>query len=277
MYDRIEKLGRSTVQHGPMSCRVYLMKLHPDDMPDIVPALDRLAASRAYTKIFAKVPATYTAEFERRGYRQEALVPRFYRNATDGAFLGKFLDEARGRDPRAAKAREILGIARDKQGRGAAANGGDPPAVEPAGPADVDEMSRVYREVFPSYPFPIHDPEYLRETMRENVAYFCVRESGRIVALSSAEMDPAAGNVEMTDFATLPSGRGAGYAVHLLARMENEMLRREIPTAYTIARSMSPGMNVTFAKLDYVFAGTLINNTDISGSIESMNVWYKHL
>jgi hypothetical protein len=36
-------------------------------------------------------------------------------------------------------------------------------------------------------------------------------------------------------------------------------------------------MNITFAKQRYALAGTLINNTDISGSLESMNVWYKPL
>jgi putative beta-lysine N-acetyltransferase len=151
------------------------------------------------------------------------------------------------------------------------------PPVESAGPGDAEEMSTVYREVFPSYPFPIHDPGYLAKTMLDNVRYYCIRHEGRIVSLSSAEMDPDGRNAEMTDFATLPSHRGAGHAVHLLAKMEDDMVHRDIRTAYTIARSMSPGMNITFAKLDYIYSGTLINNTDISGNIESMNVWYKHL
>ncbi|HOM70936.1 MAG TPA: putative beta-lysine N-acetyltransferase, partial [Armatimonadota bacterium] len=48
-------------------------------------------------------------------------------------------------------------------------------------------------------------------------------------------------------------------------------------TAYTIARSLSYGMNITFAKQGYQYAGTLTNNTNICGHMESMNVWYKHL
>ena len=36
-------------------------------------------------------------------------------------------------------------------------------------------------------------------------------------------------------------------------------------------------MNITFAKHGYSFAGTLTNNTQISGQLESMNVWYKAL
>jgi len=47
--------------------------------------------------------------------------------------------------------------------------------------------------------------------------------------------------------------------------------------AYTIARALSAGMNVTFARAGYDYGGTLTNNTNICGQIESMNVWYKPL
>jgi putative beta-lysine N-acetyltransferase len=277
MYDRIEKLGRSTIQHGPLNRRIYLLKLHPADMPWIIPLLDRLALQEGYTKIFAKIPAFAADGFEHKGYRREAVVPRFYDDAIDGVFMGKYLERNRAHDPRAAEARKILEAAQRKREPGNRDEPHEPPRTERAAPADVREMSAVYREVFPSYPFPIHDPAYLRDTMDEYVTYFCIRDSGRIVSLSSAEVDRDARNVEMTDFATLPSNRGAGHAIHLLGRMEDEMAHRGIITAYTIARSLSPGMNITFARLDYVFAGSLINNTNISGSIESMNVWYKHL
>jgi hypothetical protein len=45
---------------------------------------------------------------------------------------------------------------------------------------------------------------------------------------------------------------------------------------YTIARAISVGMNITFARCGYDFGGTLVNNTQIAGRIESMNVWYKN-
>jgi putative beta-lysine N-acetyltransferase len=81
----------------------------------------------------------------------------------------------------------------------------------------------------------------------------------------------------MTDFATLPDFRGNNLALLLLREMEAHMRLAKYNTLYTIARSMSPGMNITFAKNSYEYAGTLKNNTNISGNIESMNVWYKHL
>ena len=81
----------------------------------------------------------------------------------------------------------------------------------------------------------------------------------------------------MTDFATLPEYRGRHLATALLRRMEQQVKQRGIQTAYTIARAVSYGMNITFAKTGYAFAGTLANNTNICGNLESMNVWYKHL
>jgi putative beta-lysine N-acetyltransferase len=142
---------------------------------------------------------------------------------------------------------------------------------------DVGAMADIYREVFPSYPFPVHDPAYLRETMQSHVLYFGVESNGRLLALSSAELDSHGKNAEMTDFATLPASLGRGFAANLLAAMEPEAARHGIRTLYTIARAVSPGMNITFARLGYEFGGRLINNTQISGSIESMNVWYKQL
>jgi len=277
MYDRIEKLGRSTIQHGPLSRRVYLMKLSLEDMPEIITTLDTMARTKEYTKIFVKIPATLEGDFIERGYRQEARVPRLYEGACDGLFMGKYFEDSRLCDPRTPRMWEILEIALERKEQGLKDGTNEPPCIETASPADASEMSAVYREVFPSYPFPIHDPEYLRETMRDHVRYFCIRHMDRIVSLASADFDSEARNVEMTDFATLPSHRGAGHAVQLLGRMGDEMLQEGMATAYTIARSMSPGMNVTFAKMGYKFAGTLANNTNISGTIESMNVWYKHL
>ena len=129
--------------------------------------------------------------------------------------------------------------------------------------------------MFASYPFPIHDPDYLIETMRSHVCYFVAEKDGKIAAASSGEMDQENRNAEMTDFATLPDHLGNGLAVHLLKFMEPEMRKRNIATLYTIARAISPGMNITFAKCGYTFGGTLINNTQISGSIESMNLWHR--
>jgi beta-lysine N6-acetyltransferase len=138
-------------------------------------------------------------------------------------------------------------------------------------------MAELYRQVFASYPFPIHDDGYLQDTMRENVRYFGIWDNDSLVALASAELDPRGENAEMTDFATRPDYRGRGLASHLLVEAEKAAAQQGIKTAYTIARAYSAGMNITFARNSYSFSGTLTHNTQISGTLESMNVWYKPL
>jgi putative beta-lysine N-acetyltransferase len=98
-----------------------------------------------------------------------------------------------------------------------------------------------------------------------------------IVAASSAEIDVDLRNVEMTDFATHPDHRGKHLSAYLLMKMEEEMRKEGIKIAYSIARSLSFPVNKLFARAGYAHGGTLVKNTNICGSFESMNVWHKPL
>ena len=90
MPDTIEKLGRSVIQHGKDSDRVYLMKLHEDDAPSVVGRIEELAERHDYGKIFCKVPAPFAAPFLEAGFVEEAKVPCFFGGAVDAAFLSRF-------------------------------------------------------------------------------------------------------------------------------------------------------------------------------------------
>lgn len=274
MPDTLEKIGNSQIQHGPDNDRIYLMKLDPSDLPDIIDRLDELAEQNRYTKIFAKVPSPHSAAFTAVGYRKEGAIPQFYNGETTATFLGKFIDPHREITPQRDEIEKIIILAQSKN-RTPVKPLPKEYTLRPAVEADAEELAAVYKEVFASYPFPIHDPDYLIETMRSHVAYFVAEKDGQIAATASGEMDQENSNAEMTDFATLPDHLGNGLAVHLLKFMEPDMNRRGIATLYTIARAISPGMNITFARCGYTFGGTLINNTQISGSIESMNLWYR--
>ena len=273
--DTVTTIGRTRVQHGKVSDRVYVMHLDPGDLPGILDDLDTLAEAEGYSKIFAKVPASALPLFLARGYAAEARVPGFFRGREDGCFVAKFLDPDRRRergDPAA-----VLATTRNAEER-------PPPALPPgwtyapAGEDDADDLAALYREVFATYPFPVDDPGYLRETMAGDYRYFVVRtEDGRLAAASSAEVYPEDGNVEMTDFAVHPIYRGRNLSLLLLARMEEEMRAAGLKTAFTIARALSYPINATFARAGYAWAGTLVNNTNICGGFESMNVWYRAL
>lgn len=275
-FDEITQIGNSIIHHGVYNQRIYLLKLDDRDLPQITEALNALAMERGYTKIFAKIPMEKKLPFLVNGYRQEAMVPNFYRGQADAAFLGKYYCADRQTCRNMSRINEIIALARAKAGKGLN-RAGDllQQTVRQLNETDAVAMSTVYKQVFKTYPFPIHDPDYIRDTMQSHIRYYGVLDHSRIVALASSEFDFESQNVEMTDFATLPTFLGNGFAAVLLAHMEKELAHTDIKTAYTIARAESPGMNITFSKLGYVFGGTLINNTNISGGIESMNIWYK--
>lgn len=272
--DIIARVGGSVIQHGPLSNRVYLMSLAPDDCPAIIPEMEQLARTNGYTKIFAKVPQDKISLFQETGYVNEAYVPGFFRGRQGAAFMAFYLDESRGRPTERSLLSKVLAISRSK--------GKTPPKswcskeyqVSRMSVSDIHDMAGLYSRVFESYPFPIFDPDYLAQTMEKKVIYFGVRHDNQLIGLGSAETDMDSLSAEMTDFATLAEYRGKGMAGILLDMMTEETRKMGILTQYTIARAGSFGMNITFARAGYEFAGTLLNNTHIAGQLESMNVWY---
>lgn len=274
--DQVETFGHSVIQHGPLSDRVYLMKLHEDDVQQIITHMHDLAVRRGYSKIFAKIPASAGMHFEQNGYRTEAVIPDFYNGREDGLFMARYYQADRMNDSAFEQIQAVKAACEKKNCR--PFNEIDQSLeCRLATSNDCFNMSELYRQVFKSYPFPIDNPEYLGRTMDENVIYAGIWEDGKLLALSSAEVDKKAANAEMTDFATHPECRGRRFAGILLQKLEKLMAESGIRTCYTIARATSFGMNITFARNNYTFAGTLINNTQISGSLESMNVWHKRI
>lgn len=279
MHDKIEKVGSTTIQHGKFNNRIYLMHFDRQDFPQILEKLDQWAVSNAYSKIFAKAPAWTLSRFKSKGYLLEAKIPRFYGLKNDALFLSRYLDPKRMKLPEV-KREEIDNILKIAQEKGLKKKRPvllRPYRLQKLNERHIIELSLLYKEVFATYPFPISDPDFLQKNMAADVEYFGVFKNNVLVAASSAEVDRANGNAEMTDFATRPEARGNKLAGNLLKIMERHMQETGIHLVYTIARSHSPGMNITFARAGYSYSGTLLNNTNISGHIESMNVWYKHL
>ena len=275
--DQMECFGNSLVQHGSANDRVYLMKLHRDDFPQILGYIGGLALLHGYSKVFAKVPDYARERFIQEGFCLEAAIPGLFNGDSDGLFMARYYHPDRLIDHSADRVREVLEAARDKSASEAECEADKNLECRLATPSDRSQMADLYRKVFASYPFPIHQPSYLAETMAENVSYAGIWERGQLLALASAEVDRDGGNAEMTDFATRPDCRGRGLATRLLRELEDLMSDAGIRTGYTIARATSFGMNITFAKNGYEYGGTLVKNTQISGGLESMNVWYKQL
>lgn len=277
MKDVTETLCGAKIYHGKHNDRIYVLDMRDAKPEPLLEALDELAGKRGYSKISVRVPAPAVDDFRKHGYMEEASIPGFYNRLTDISYMAFFPVKDRAIVDDRQRISDVLGACEQKRSEKPPEKLPEPFAFARALEEDADELAGLYADVFETYPFPIQDPDYVKYTMEHDVLYGVVRHEDRIVAASSAEMDPSGANAEMTDFATNPDYRGRGLAGFLLQRMEKEAFACGIRTAYTIARAVSYGMNITFARGDYTFAGTLINNTNISGSTECMNIWYKAL
>lgn len=275
--DRVVRHGNSIVQHGHFNNRVYVMKLDPADIPEILRYSDTLAYKEGYSKIFVKVPESSVSRFMEQGYIPEATVPFFYRGKESAVFMAKYTDPARRNIESPAVLEAIVSEASAHAGHRV------PFALPPGcsvkrGTADdAEDIAALYRMVFKTYPFPVSDPGYITESMQGHVHYYVIRNSHLLAAVASCDIDPENRNAELTDFASNPLFRGRGFAGTLLDVMEIEMKNQGVSLAYTIARAQFQPINMLFAAAGYRFAGMLPNNTNICGAMESMNVWYKKI
>lgn len=274
--EKNKSLIKSEITHHRASSRVYLMKLHHGDFPEIIEHLEAMAIEKNYTKIFAKVPANYSAAFINAGYLIEAFIPDFYKGNEDVMLLAKYYNqERRIPEPNAlSEFQQMLRIPVKRKFAPIDKNY----IIKALDETYTEEMAELFKLVFESYPFPVFDPVFLNHSMLENsTRYYGVFYKQKLVAISSAECDITGKNAEMTDFAVHPEHRGKQLSIHLLSHMETILGKDGFKTLYTIARLLSLPMNKTFYKMGYTYSGTLIRNTNISGKIESMNVWYKRI
>jgi len=279
MFDKVELLSNSTIQHGPYNDRIYLMKVGRDENVSLlIEKMFDLAIVNEYSKIFVSVPESLSQIFLDRTFKLEATIPGLYHGEEDGCFLSLYLNAKRGFLPK--KERGNIDSVIETVHETSETKSFDLPEGYELMRLDesaISELAGIYKEVFQFYPFPIHDESYLLETMAADVVYFGIRYKGKLVAVSSADIDKKNNYAEMTDFATLKGNRGKNLSYFLLQKMLKEMQGLSVKTVYTIARAKSIGMNKTFARHGFEFTGTLLNNTRIGDSIESMNVWYKRL
>ena len=240
-----------------------------------MPKIEKMAKTKKYGKIFAKIPSTSWQQFRALGYIKEANIPNFYSEKTSCCFVAKFFCDRHRTDEDFTNLQKII-KGEKTQRKGSAGTGSQFP-IELCSTADTEELACFYRQLFESYPFPVFDAAYLNKIMREEVNYYCIREDNKIVATAATESNSEEKYVEMTDFATDPDWRTKGLAACLLRHMDKEVCRSGIVNAFTIARATSFGMNKVFKNCGYDYSGLLINNTQIGGKIQSMAVWHKQL
>jgi putative beta-lysine N-acetyltransferase len=142
---------------------------------------------------------------------------------------------------------------------------------------DAKDLADLYGEVFQVYPTPMDSPEYVLEIINSGTLFCIIEHEDKIVSAASADVNTSYNNAELTDCATLPEHRKFGLMKHLIDHLEKELFQRNIYCAYSIARSLSFGMNAVFHQKGYDYKGRLANNCKIFDKYEDMNIWVKDL
>ena len=142
---------------------------------------------------------------------------------------------------------------------------------------DAHELAKLYGEIFETYPTPMNDAGYIKKVMEEGTIFSVIQYEGSIVSAASAEVCEMYHNAEMTDCATIPHHRKHGFMKVLISSLEQELIRKNIYCSYSLARSLSMGMNAVFHQLGYEYGGRLTKNCNIWDKYEDMNIWGKDL
>ncbi|AOH56353.1 putative beta-lysine N-acetyltransferase [Peribacillus muralis] len=142
---------------------------------------------------------------------------------------------------------------------------------------DARELAKLYRTVFETYPTPMNDERYIEKVIEEGTVFSIIQYGGSIVSAASAEVNERYHNAELTDCATIAHHRKHGFMKVLLTALEEELIRKSIFCSYSLARSLSMGMNAVFYQLGYQYGGRLTKNCNIWDKYEDMNVWGKDL
>lgn len=256
--------------------RIKIVEYEASDIERLVLKVRYLAEANGFDKIICMASRRDWQQFLRYGYVLEAVL-KYYLNGEDAFVVSKF--RSQDRLTSSSLMEEILLIEKVMAHP-------RPPhhLVAPEGfdfrlarRDDIPELIALYQSIFETYPSPLIHASYLEAVFQKDTMFAVCTRGGEIVSAASAELQPHLRAAELTDCATKPSARGLGLISRILAQLEHEIGERGYICAYTMARSRSYGMNNVFYRLGYEFLGRLVNNCDIYGAYEDMNIWVRDL
>ncbi|MBY0145972.1 putative beta-lysine N-acetyltransferase [Neobacillus niacini] len=242
----------------------------------LIEKAEELAAIHQAEKLIMKARSEDFLHLYEQGFQPEAVVDRYFLGS-DAHFFSKFYSVERKKNNHWVTED---GMVHSIYQLDTSIDKSRPPKeyeLKKANEACAEELSGLYRQVFQIYPTPLHDPEYVKKTMKEGTIYYVYFYQGKIVSAASAEVNAFYKNAELTDCATLTEHRKYGLMKIILRELEGELKRQGIFCAYSIARSLSFGMNAVLFQLGYKYRGRLMNNCYIYDKLENMNMWVKNL
>jgi beta-lysine N6-acetyltransferase len=273
-YEKIEQSKLSAALYlDEMNKRIRVDRVR-GDLSSLLTYVENKAASFPCEKIIIKAKEHQFSTLLEKGFVHEGIIHHYF-NGDRAHFLSRFLNKERRSSDYWSEEDAILSSVQNLGVRPIVKN--DDHSILLAGCGEAAELASLYKEVFQVYPVPLQDPDYIKDVMEKGTIFVCICENNQIISAASAEIDETHHNAEVTDCATLPQYRKGGFMKSLITKLEEELLSRGIFCVYTIARSLSFGMNAAFHQLGYQYGGRLANNCYIYDKLEDMNIWEKDL
>ena len=235
----------------------------------------KLAENILAEKIIFKARKENVQELLNQGFLYEGSIDKFFLGS-DCHFLVKYTNDERRNSSQWKKEDQILASVQRLPLKGVL----KPPPSSFSGrraeEADKVKLAGLYRKVFEVYPTPMNDPVYVKKCMESGTVFYIFEHEGEVVSAASAEINQLYRNAEITDCATLPEYRQYGLMKHLIEKLERHLVSNGIYCIYSIARSLSFGMNAALHQQGYYYRGRLANNCFIFDKLEDMNLWVKN-
>ena len=225
-----------------------------------------------------KVPEEAKEVFQSNGYQVEAKIPGLYNGEITGYFLADYLNNERGHCDEQ-KRKTIASV----KTIALAANSAEEDSyfalpkdleVRKLDRNDLFNIIHLHKKAADSCVFPTHEAEYIMELVAQNHKFYGLFSGEELIVSAILKVHKKESNVEIVDFTTHPNFSGQNLSYYLVQEIKKNFDEMDCKTMYSLVRATSYGLNITFSKHDFVFGGTLLNNTLIRDTIESMNVWY---
>jgi putative beta-lysine N-acetyltransferase len=246
------------------------------NIASIVEDLEEIIDKHQFTKVIIHAKSDHFEQLLSYGYQLEAIFKGFS-NGADCYAMALYKNLDRRTSSEWIKEDEILTNVYKKGRNQKPKTIPDTYELRRATEKDTTKLAALYDSVFEVYPTPMNEPDYVKKVMKNGSIFHIVEFNQEIVSAASADINKMFYHAELTDCATLPEHRKYGFMKKLLSELETELKNEQIFCAFSIARSLSFGMNAVFYQLGYEYTGRMMNNCYIYNKLEDMNVWVKDL
>ena len=236
-----------------------------------------LAKSEGLEKILVICRKNSVKIFEESKFAVESTISGYF-TGQDGYFLTYYTEAKRKKRKDIGRCEDVLRIAngensimKNKQKNSLNYK------IREAEIKDIEQLQELYGSIFKSYPTDIFKKEYLEELINGKDIFKVAIVENKIVSVASAEINEKYLNAEITDCATDIVYSGRGILTEIIKAIEQDLVQRKIKMAYSLCRATEIGINKSLHKLNYAYEGYLINNCNIAGELEDMNVWTKSI